>query len=244
MPDQLTDFRITKAYEGKSGEGKYGPWTIYNFYTDKTEKERFSYFGGKGKIIPMDGMEIAYMEYETKQDGDYTNYDVKKLVPKEDKITPEAIPNAKEDQGPIPQTPINKSVSMYDAYMKDIAVAIITVGGNLETADLDSIAKRIGRAGLIMMNESLNNGQISSEKPKKAPPVEDNDKPVQDATQIEADRKLRAILKTYAKRNNKEYFRVLGMHGAESAEQVIGFEEEAQAALLKDLDKAFDEIPF
>jgi len=199
------------------------------------------------KPIPEEGMQVKHIEYEiehTEKEGKtYENYNIKKFE-LSDNASAQAIPNAKEDQGPIPQAKNDREVSFYVSYIKDIAVAIIENGGNLETADLDSIAKRIGKAGLIMMYGSLNSAQISSQDSEDAPESTQEDKPVPTDTQKQADKELRATLKTYARKNNDLYFKTLGLHGASKAEEVIGFEEEAQASLLKDLDKAFADIPF
>lgn len=245
MPEHLTDFKITKVYEGKSGKGKYGPWTAYNFYTDKTGEEKFSYFWGEGKTIVIEGIQVDYMEYETETKGQYTNLNVKKLEIS-DKSTSEAIPKVKEDIWTIPKPKNDREVSFYVAYAKDLAIELLAKSGNLH--NLEDTCKQVAKAGKIMMNESLNNGQIPPEKPQEGSPVEDKDKNKGEgkgtSPQQEEDLKLTATLKKYAKKDNKLYFETLGVHGAEKAEEVLEFAKEAQDSLLRDLEKAFEEPDF
>lgn len=173
MPNQLTDVIITKVYEGKSDVGKFGPWTAYNFYVEGEDK-KFSWFGGGDKITPVEGMQIAYMEYKTEIEGKYTNHKVSKLTIKEGvaQPTPSSAPPTLPGKAPN-----GREASFYVAYMKDIAVAIINCGGGLEQTDLDTIARKVAQAGLVMMNESLGNAVISSEEPKIPPSVNDKPKP-------------------------------------------------------------------
>jgi hypothetical protein len=185
------------------------------------------------------------MEFEIKQEGQYTNYNVKKLEI-DPASTPEAIPNAKEDLGAIPKPKNDREVSFYVAYAKDIAVAMLTNGGDL--INLEAVCSQVAKAGVKLMNESLNNGQISPEKPLEGSPVEDKDKDKGEgkgtSPQQEEDRKLRAKLKEYAKKDNQLYFDVLGTHGATKAEEVLEFAKEAQDSLLRDLEKAFEKPEF
>lgn len=189
MTERLLDFIITKVYEGKSGKGKYGPWTAYNFYTDKTGKEKFSYFWGEGKTILVNDMRVAYMEYEVKQDGQYTNLNVKKLeLPEGTKSI--AIPNEKEDMGSpnLPNPATNKDRGVYTSYANDLAIAILNSGGNLETADLDSMVLKIAKSGKTMMNEALSNGEISPQVNKTDPSLHDQadtgDRPSEEDTGV------------------------------------------------------------
>ena len=80
MADKLNGVTITKVFKGKSGEGKYGPWQGYNFYIDDPDwkEQKFSYLQSGKKPVPEEGMKVD-LEFETKQNGEYTNYDVKKL---------------------------------------------------------------------------------------------------------------------------------------------------------------------
>ena len=78
MPE-VKNVKISKVYEGKSGTGKQGAWTVYNLYFDGSEN-KFGWFGGKGKIVPVKGMQIASMEYEITENDGYTNHIIKKMV--------------------------------------------------------------------------------------------------------------------------------------------------------------------
>lgn len=152
MPDQLTNVIISKVYEGKSGEGKFGPYTAYNFYVQGEDK-KFGWFGGPKKITPVEGMEIAYMEYTTEQDGKYTNYKVSKLVLKEEKSNPTAIANAKEDLGPIPKATNNRDASFYVAYASQMWCAMVSRLPEEIVNDmvLSKEAKLVTQIGLDMM---------------------------------------------------------------------------------------------
>ena len=72
----LANVTISKVWEGKSGEGKYGPWTAYNFKVEGHD-EKFGYFKSGSKPTPVEGMVLEVLQYETKQRGEYTNNDVK-----------------------------------------------------------------------------------------------------------------------------------------------------------------------
>lgn len=171
--EHLTDVVISKVYEGKSDVGKYGPWTAFNLYLEGQDK-KFSWFGGDKKITPVEGMHLKHVGYEIKQDGEYTNYNIKEMELMED--SPQPSPSSTPP--PLPgKAPNGREASFYVSYMKDIAVAVLNCGGGLEQTDLDAIARKIAQAGLVMMNESLGNAVTSSEEPKKAFPVNGKPKP-------------------------------------------------------------------
>ena len=246
MGEQMTDCKITKVYAGPIGESEHGPWEMWNFYVNNGS-DKFTWFGGGKKITPVVGMQIAYMEYEKEAKGKFTNLNVKKLVLKEES-TPEAIPNAKEDLGSIPKAKNDSEVSYYVSYMKDAAIGIIAAGRILEDTDLDAIARKIAKAGIVMMNESLYNTQISPQVNKTVPPLEDKTKDKGEgkgsSPQKEENRKLRATLKKYHKADEALFYKTIGLHGAEKGEEVIEFAKVAQHSLLRDLEKAFEEPDF
>lgn len=72
----LANVTISKVWQGKSGEGKYGPWQAYNFKVEGHD-EKFGYFQSGSKPVPQEGMLLEVLQYETKQNGQYTNHDVK-----------------------------------------------------------------------------------------------------------------------------------------------------------------------
>ena len=85
MPNQITDAVITKVYADASGTSKFepfDPYTIYNFYVQGQDK-KFSWFATPKKVTPVEGMQIAYLEYTTTVEGEYTNHKVSKLTVKE-----------------------------------------------------------------------------------------------------------------------------------------------------------------
>lgn len=244
MPEHLTDFVITKVYEPKKdgelieGTNKHGDWKLYNFHTDKTGTQKFDFMWSGKKPRPTKGLKIKHMEYEKEQKGQYTNLNVKKLEVsasiKED-ISPGSLPQPKPTNGG------DKEVSYWCRYITDIGIAIITSGGNLETVDLDTIAKRIGKAGLIMMNASLANTQNTpSESPewvKGASKI-----PVPDLTPN--NEVLSTKLQNYALLDKKQYFKILKQHGATRASEVYEFTTDAQVSLLNNLEKELGDIPF
>jgi len=77
MANNIVNKKIEKLFV-KDGGTAQKPWTRYDIYLEGDER-KFAFFGGKTKIIPVQGMNIAYMEFEVKQAGEYTNYNVTTL---------------------------------------------------------------------------------------------------------------------------------------------------------------------
>lgn len=80
--ERLMDIVVKFAQKKKEGEGKYGPWVIYDFKIDAPgwEDIYFGYLTNPDKIIPAVGMRIDVLEYEIEETGEYTNYKVQKLL--------------------------------------------------------------------------------------------------------------------------------------------------------------------
>lgn len=78
MPE-VKNIKISKVFEGKSGKREKKAWTVYNLYFVGSEN-KYGYFGGKGKIVPTEGMQIASMEYEITEKDGYTNHIITKMV--------------------------------------------------------------------------------------------------------------------------------------------------------------------
>lgn len=244
MPVHLVDCKITKVYSASSGESEHGPWQLYNLYLDKGDKKKFSYFHSGKKPIPVEGMQLEHVEYEietTEKDGKtYENYKIKKLEVSNGSKPTETSPQTTSQPKPT-NNGGDKEVSYWCSYMTNIAIAIIANGGNLETADLDKIAHKVGKAGSIMMNESLKNtqntpsespeGGKAATKPKAPDLTPDNEV-------------LSTKLQNYALLDKKRYFEILGQHGASKASEVFEFATDAQVSLLGDLEKELGDIPF
>uniref|UniRef100_A0A6H2A0G4 Uncharacterized protein n=1 Tax=viral metagenome TaxID=1070528 RepID=A0A6H2A0G4_9ZZZZ len=100
--EKVTNKTIKKVFKGKSGEGKYGPWQAYDVYFEGSEN-KYTYFGGENKPEPVVGQKISYLEFDTKQDGKYTNRTIRKLVLDETASQPskDAPQSAKEGQAYI-----------------------------------------------------------------------------------------------------------------------------------------------
>ena len=79
--EHITDCKITKVYEGPSGESKFkdgDPWQIYNIYTDKSE-HKLTWIGGPKKWVPKERAPVKHIGYEIETKGEYTNYQIKEL---------------------------------------------------------------------------------------------------------------------------------------------------------------------
>jgi len=181
--EHLLDFCITKVYEPQKdrkpveGEGEYGPWKLYNFYTDKTGKEKFGFMWSGKKPIPTEGLKIKHMEYEKEKRGQYTNLDVKKLeLP--NKIEPEAISNANEDMDSIPKATNNRDASFYVAYASQMWCAMVSRLPEEIVNDmvLSKEAKLVTQIGLDMMTmvtgdtpSEAQNIPLEESEPKEEP---------------------------------------------------------------------------
>ena len=160
--EQLKNVTISKAYKGKAGVNKFGPWQAWSVYLLNCEA-KFDYFE-KGGIVPCDGMVIDVLEYEIKQNGEYTNYDIKRLVPRN---TGQAIPSAvptvnvgsvRGSLGPVgPVGPVaskqeeNKRLLMCTSYVKDIMVELIKKGDSLNS--LDMLVEAVASGGLKLVEK-------------------------------------------------------------------------------------------
>jgi hypothetical protein len=160
---QITDKVISKVYEGKVLEGK---GQFFNFYLQGGQK-KYGYFVGKGKTAPSEGMKIAMMEYETKQEGEYENNKVTKLVwmgagtPTVSAKTPEA---GKMDK--------NNPLWFCMSYAKDIQVARIHTGQSDLNFALEDHCLEVAKCAIDMLRfvehpiEMAKDLGIETEKPK------------------------------------------------------------------------------
>jgi hypothetical protein len=160
----ITDKVIGKVYKGKSGESEYGPWQIWNFYL-KGGKQKYSYFEKDG-LIPQEGMKVVVMDYEVKQSGEFTNYNVKRLSIDDGHRT-DAFQPIEKTAPKIYDSSINSDlgpVSMYVSYYKDIVL------GLLNGVPLDTIPQHIDAVCHFandILDESVAAGQrVVNGKPK------------------------------------------------------------------------------
>ena len=175
---RLTNLTIRKVFEGKSGEGQYGPWQAYNMYFDGNEKwknVKFGYFGGGNKPDPEEGMTVDLIEFEEKKDGRYTNYTVTKLVPGEPEPEPEPSAAAPRNNPNGGQT----RMSMYVSYAKDIAVAKLTASGSAKTSrifgmGIMEICEMVAQAGKRMCDIAENGAR--GEEPEEEGPKQEPEK--------------------------------------------------------------------
>ena len=154
---QITDKVISKVYEGKVLEGK---GQYFNFYLEGGKK-KYGYFVGKGKVAPNEGMKIAVMEYETKQDGEYENNKVTKLVwMGADQPTVSAkssTSNAGDKNSPI---------WFCLSYAKDLEVALIQAGKS-EFDSLQQVGLHVASVAVDMLRFIQNPAElVPKDKPK------------------------------------------------------------------------------
>jgi hypothetical protein len=147
--EKLTNVVVESGTMGKSGVSQYGPWQAWTVYLQGSEV-KFSYFE-RDNIVPFAGMQVALLEYEVEQKGEYTNYTIKKLVPVQlgdpasvPKI-PQVLPmsNLVVRPNPVVRSSLpkpgvssglsaaekNKRFTMCTAYAKDIMVELIRTDG-------------------------------------------------------------------------------------------------------------------
>ena len=146
--EKMTNVIIERVEVGKSGESKWGKWQAYGIYFVGLE-QRFDFFG-KGNIVPFDGMTVNLVEYTVEQNGQYTNYKIKNLVPA--KLTdsgatgPQAAP-AVVTKVPILKVDPGKLLTMCTAYAKDIMVRLLVVNGDYQKDSFFDIIDLVAKGG-------------------------------------------------------------------------------------------------
>ena len=164
--DFLTDVEISKVYEGKSGEGEFGKWTAYNFYIEGDER-KFSWFKSDSKpTMPVQGMRIKLMEYAVKQSGEYTNYNVSRIVLQEKQ--PETI----EPSGLKKHTPQksgrDSSLTMYISYAKDLVCKMMELNPSaFDSLTVNQIADMTTETGMKMYDRAKEEPVVETDKATK-----------------------------------------------------------------------------
>ena len=169
--ETLTNVEIGKVYRGASGEGQYGPWQLWDFYLT-SDKRKFSMFEKDEHPLPLSGMKIAAMKFETKQTPGtgkhvgktFTNHQVTELIEVGDAILdPQGMPPSPQTS-PTPQSakPDNGlgPVSMYVSYHKDLLCNMIAGYGSADdlAGEMDKIiqiADEFLRASIAAGLESI-----------------------------------------------------------------------------------------
>ena len=179
--ESMRNVVISHAERGKSGQASWGSWQAWSIYFVGMES-KFDYFERDG-IIPFDGMQVELVGYEVRQDGRYTNYKIKKIVPA--KLTdsglemmpaPAGMGKAKAPR-PSPVMPfpnrfeIDKRLTMCTSYAKDIMVQVLA-GGSYSTESFSDIIDLVAKGGRRLA-EKLNE---RTEAPKAA--ILTHEKPV------------------------------------------------------------------
>jgi len=161
--DFLIDVTISKVYEGKSGENKYGKWTAYNFYVDGDDR-KFSYFKTeKSPLLPTTGMYLKMLRFETVEKDGYTNHNVKELFLHKAEKPTQKPPDA---TGSTFSPKRDSSITMFVSYAKDLMVGLMgTHPQGFTDMDLEDIAEIVAQTGIIMYDKVNNPVR---EKPEKS----------------------------------------------------------------------------
>ena len=170
--ETLTNVEVGKVFKGKSGEGQYGPWQIWDVYL-RDDKRKLSYFEKDG-FIPEVGAMIQVLKFEvvTKQGNDgktYTNYNVKELTPDPNWYSgkePETPPQTRSvATGSTISPKRDSSITMFVSYAKDLMVAFIGQGRYLEM-DLEDVGGIVAQVGIMMYDKV--NSPVRDEPAKEA----------------------------------------------------------------------------
>jgi len=172
MADILTNVEISKVYEGKSGESEYGPWTAYNFYV-KGYDHKFGYFQKDGGLAPAKGMKILMLEYEIKQRGEYTNYDVKRIELLKD-ISTDTLNPPQTAPGPHGKTQRDSNVTMFISYAKDLMVALLPYHAGYNQMELEDLANIVTQTGMNMQDKTSSSKPEPNTDPIEMPNTPDN----------------------------------------------------------------------
>ena len=137
----LANMVITKVWPGKSGVGTYGPWQAYNFKVTGRE-EKFGYFGGGSKPTPVEGMLLEVLQYETVQNGEYTNHNVKIFQPAKGQAAP--TPTQPATSAPTPSQGATSGYSAPVVDRKSVKIgmyAVLKAAGTIQHKDVFGLWK-------------------------------------------------------------------------------------------------------
>ena len=179
--EKLQNVVVRDVKMGKNGVNKHGPWQAWGIYLERCEV-KFDYFE-KGGIVPFAGMQIELLEYVVEQNGEYTNYQVKKLVPATlagDSQLPVAAkasglaafavrPEKSGISGGLSAAEKNKRFTMCTAYAKDIMIELIGNPDNpYYNANLSVIIGAVVKARNILLDEA---GEVAKKAPVAPPAI-------------------------------------------------------------------------
>lgn len=247
---QLVGAKITKVNKGKSGEGQYGPWQAYSFYTDKTGNDRFDYFQSGKKPAPVVGMMIAFAEYEEEQKGEYMNRKVDKFTLAEGQEQPKQPPKS-NGKSPAQTTQASYSSTEFKdkcvliAYAKDLLVAKIRHDPKFAETQLKDLMRGAVLTGLHAYQTIVN--------PKhdwggnKSQPEQKED-PAKEGGNGNGDKKELFELKAWFVKNgaSAKYHDILQAIGSASKEEDITDDmlSVIVEALQEEKKKVEDELPY
>lgn len=178
--EKMTNVVISNAERGKSGQASWGSWQAWSVYFVGVEP-KFDYFE-KDNIVPFTGMSVELVEYEVKQDGQYTNYKIKKMVPA--KLTgpnPATVPaNTGTSKPMIPvanRFEMDKRLTMCTSYAKDLMIQMLVSGdSSYRDAEFSTIIDLVAKGGRRLA-EGLSE-KIGLPEPKARSIIPISEKPV------------------------------------------------------------------
>lgn len=180
---EIQNTEITKVYEGTTGDWGYGETTAYNFYL-KGRKEKFCWWKSENRpLLPTQGMSILLMEYEVEQKGEYTNYNVSKIVLHETKTT------AKHSTGHVGQAPksgVDSSITYYLGYSARFMSSLIANGSGWNEATPETIADLVVDMAKRMYDRTHDTATKEAEKGFVEPDNEPRQEPDFEPPPIEA----------------------------------------------------------
>ena len=165
MPKK-TNITISKVFKGKSGEGKYGPWQIWDIYFEGSEN-KYTYFE-KNDYIPIVGQVIDFLEWDVEKKGEYTNFTIKNIIPSDSKKSSQS--HSEANDGTISCKANIGPITMWGKYISDIMCAIIKdghTGKELDERTKDAV-ETLSDSSLMIMG-ILKNAQCPKKQEETQP---------------------------------------------------------------------------
>ena len=174
--ETITNVEVSKVFKGKSGEGQYGPWQIWDVYFNG-DNRKFTYFE-KGNVIPEVGMMVLVLKFDVEKKGQYTNYTVKELTPDpewwsgKEPETPHRTPPVGAHKTFSPKRELCP-MSFLGGFVKDITVQSMQSNEMYHSMPVEDVVEIYGQCCLNLYNKLNKNIQ----EPEKAsePVIRENE---------------------------------------------------------------------